>query len=94
MKRSIFIFIALTASSSAFAGWGFDWTNPKQARCIESSMKPETQGCVQRESGDSFTGDSGPFLACKRESGEVLQFCSKEVCQAQLEAMLANGDEE
>ncbi|WP_242111674.1 hypothetical protein [Luteimonas aquatica] len=103
MRRSPVLLAALAALPALAASgpavqpppgsYGFDWLHPGSARCtlIGPALSVSFRSCVHSPEG-GFTGEKVSAYTCSvNDQIEYQIFAGRDACQAQLEAMRANG---
>ena len=89
---------ALIAIGELGGRYGFDWLHPKSTRCKKldqafiRKLEKAKATCTEREPGESFGIDVGPWHSCAAGDQEWLIFATRENCIEAFETMMANAE--
>lgn len=78
--------------------YGFDWLHPKSTKCKKldqafiRKLEKAKATCTEREPGESFGVDVGPWHSCAAGDQEWLIFATRENCVEAFETMMANAE--
>ena len=77
--------------------FGFDWLHPESTKCRKldrafvTKLEKAQATCQEREPGESFGVDRGPWHSCAVSDQEWMIFATKKICIEMFETMMANA---
>jgi hypothetical protein len=78
--------------------FGFDWLHPESTKCRKldrafvAKLEKASATCEEREPGESFGVDGGPWHSCAAGDQEWMIFSTKKICIEMFETMMANAE--
>lgn len=87
--------IAVAELSGRF---GFDGLHPESTKCRKldrafvAKLEKASATCQEREPGESFGVDGGPWHTCAAGDQEWMIFSTKKICVEMFETMMANAE--
>jgi hypothetical protein len=87
-----------TAVAELSGRFGFDWLHPTSTKCRKldrafvAKLEKAQATCQERDPGESFGVDVGPWHSCAAGDQEWVIFATKKICVEMFETMMAHAE--